>query len=152
MTFPTARALLIAAVLTGAAMVAPRHLSGQASSTPLSAGAFSEAQSARGEVLYLDECGSCHGSTLRGVGEFGGPGLLGERFLSNWRGKTLAELFERTRTTMPQDSPGRLREQEYADIIAFLLKANNYPSGDRDLTPASGKLKEVTIEDPPAAK
>jgi hypothetical protein len=53
---------------------------------------------------------------------------------------------------MPQDSPGRLREQEYADIIAFLLKANNYPPGDRDLTPALGMLKEVTIEDPPAAK
>jgi mono/diheme cytochrome c family protein len=140
------------AVIALGLWASPAHLTGlaaQSSATPV---AFTDAQAGRGENLYLDECSSCHGSTLRGVGEFGGPGLIGERFLVNWRGKALADLFERTQSTMPQDSPGRLRAQEYADIIAFILKSNDYPAGSQELTPALDRLKQITISDPPQSK
>jgi mono/diheme cytochrome c family protein len=130
----------------------PAQLAGLAAQASPAAVSFTEAQAGRGESLYLDECSSCHGSTLRGVGEFGGPGLIGERFLVNWRGKTLADLFERTQSTMPQDSPGRLGAQEYADIIAFILKSNDYPAGSQQLTPALDRLKQITISDPPQSK
>jgi quinoprotein glucose dehydrogenase len=142
---------IVTVTLAALAATAPTSRAGQGPQL-LSAGVFTEAQAVRGESLYLDECGSCHGSTLRGVGEFGGPGLLGERFLERWRGKTLGELFDRTRTTMPQDSPGRLQAQEYADIIAFILKANDFPAGDQELTPAPDRLNQITIGSDPTAK
>jgi mono/diheme cytochrome c family protein len=137
------------AALIGLAVTAHPSLHVAAGSRTLAAPiVFTDAQASRGESLYLEECGACHGSTLRGVGEFGGPGLIGERFLANWRGKPLAALFERTQTTMPQDSPGRLSAQEYADIIAFILKANDYPAGAKELT-SGPDLKEMVIVSPP---
>src|SRR5205807_7640348 len=61
-----------------------------------------------------------------------GPPLVGENF-TKWNGSTLADVFETLRTTMPQDSPGRLATRQYAEILAYLLQANDCPSGSDDL-------------------
>ena len=38
-------------------------------------------------------------------------------YMSGWTGATTDELFEVIRTTMPEDSPGRLDRDEYVDVI-----------------------------------
>ena len=63
-------------------------------------------QAGRGKSLYNEHCASCHADTLMG-GEMSPP-LVGGDFLSNWNGLTLGELFERIRTTMPQNKAGKL--------------------------------------------
>ena len=72
-----------------------------------------------------------------------GPTLLGEEFLEGWDGEVLAELMFFMKDEMPEDNPGGLSEEEYMDVLAYLLQENGYPPGD-ELT--SGALEEIIIE------
>jgi len=50
--------------------------------------------------------------------------------------------------TMPQDKPASLSEQEYAEIVAFLLKSNKYPAGEQPLEPNPAALKGIGFKRP----
>src|SRR3978361_2120385 len=103
---------------------------GQGSASVLN-GAYTDAQAQRGLSQYSQHCAACHGSGLTGNGE--APPLVGGEFISNWAGLTLGELFERIRTTMPQDNPGKLSRGQYAEVLSFMLKANGYPAGQKEM-------------------
>jgi mono/diheme cytochrome c family protein len=104
-------------------------------------GVYTDDQAQRGEPLYRANCASCHGDTLKGAGET--PPLSGGPFLANWNGLTLGDLFERIRRTMPQDKPGRLSRQSKADILAYVLKANKFPTGKTELEHQTEFLNEI---------
>jgi S-disulfanyl-L-cysteine oxidoreductase SoxD len=107
-------------------------------------GVFTDAQAVRGEMAYLQECANCHGTSLEG-GDMT-PALLGGAFTSNWNDLTAGDLFERIRLTMPLDRPGKLTRQQNADVIAFLLRANAWPSGKSELPADLAALKQIKIE------
>jgi mono/diheme cytochrome c family protein len=107
-------------------------------------GVYTEEQAKRGEALYHDKCASCHGDKLTG-GE-SAPPLTGGQFLSNWNGLTLDILFERIRVTMPSDNPSRVGRQPKADVLAYMLSMNSFPSGKTELPPKTELLKEILIE------
>jgi S-disulfanyl-L-cysteine oxidoreductase SoxD len=107
-------------------------------------GVYTEAQAGRGQELYNQHCASCHADTLMG-GEMSPP-LAGGDFLSNWNGLTLGELFERIRTTMPQNKPGKLSREINADITAYILSVNKFPSGKTELPHTAEFLKEIRID------
>lgn len=58
------------------------------------------------------------------------------------------ELWEQIRTTMPNDSPGRLKPGEYADIVAYLLRLNGLPDGPEELPADPDRLRALTITPP----
>jgi mono/diheme cytochrome c family protein len=105
---------------------------------------YTDAQAKRGQPLYGQHCGSCHGATLEG-GE-SAPALAGGEFLSNWSGLTAGDLFERIRTSMPQNKPGKLSREVNADILAFMLSANQFPAGNAELPRATEVLREIRID------
>jgi mono/diheme cytochrome c family protein len=107
-------------------------------------GVFSEEQVKRGATAYQRECSNCHGTSLEG-GDMTPP-LVGGGFTSNWNDLTIGDLFDRIRLTMPLDSPGKLSRQQNADVIAFILKTNAWPSGTTELPPELGALKQIKIE------
>ena len=107
-------------------------------------GVYSAEQARRGAALYTQHCASCHAETLAGNDEV--PPLAGDNFLSNWNGLTLAELFERIRTTMPFNKPQSLSREENASILADMLSVNKFPAGARDLPPQTEVLKEIRID------
>jgi len=107
-------------------------------------GVYTADQSKRGQRLYVKACGSCHGAMLEG-GEMA-PALAGGAFTSNWSGLTMADLSERIRVSMPQNSPGRLNRQQVADVLAFMLSAGGYPAGAAELPREAEILKEVAFE------
>ena len=107
-------------------------------------GVYTKEQAAKGQAAYNESCSSCHGDTLGG-GE-SAPALAGGEFLSNWNGLTLGELFERIRTTMPQNRPGSLSREKNAQILAYVLSANNFPAGKTDLPQQTEVLKEIKID------
>jgi mono/diheme cytochrome c family protein len=114
-------------------------------------GVYSDAQQKRGEPPYVRECSTCHGETLKG-GE-GSPALTGPEFLERWNGRTLGDLFDNIRQTMPPppDRPGKLTPQQHADVIAYILKANNFPaSSDTQLPTDIGQLRQIRITTVPA--
>jgi len=110
-------------------------------------GVYSEPQSIRGETAYREECARCHSESLGGAE--GAPALVGDDFLARWQGASLNELFERIRTTMPADSPGRLGRQQCADILAYILSVNRFPAGKNDLERDSAALERIRIANKP---
>ena len=94
-------------------------------------GVYSEEQARRGEPLYQQYCSSCHGADMAG-GEMA-PGLTGGEFASNWNDLSLGQLFDRIRTSMPQNNPGSLSRQQIADIMSFMLYKGTAPSGATEL-------------------
>jgi mono/diheme cytochrome c family protein len=107
-------------------------------------GVYTSEQAKRGAALYSNECASCHGSTLNG-GE-SAPPLTGGEFFSNWDGLTVGDLFERIRTTMPADHPGKLTREQDADVLSFMLSVNRFPEGKTELDHRSEVLKQIRLE------
>jgi mono/diheme cytochrome c family protein len=107
-------------------------------------GVYSEAQSARGKLQYEKSCSSCHGRDLSGDSDFS-PALAGEDFLARWEGRTVADLFA-TRAVMPQNAPGSIPPQAYADVIAYLLRANGLPAGKQDMPATADSLAGIFIQ------
>jgi len=61
--------------------------------------------------------------------------------------KGLAAVFDYVKTTMPAGEPGSLRKSEYVDILAFLIQANGFPAGRRELMVAD--LPRVSVRGAP---
>ena len=107
-------------------------------------GVYTAEQAARGAALYANNCASCHGTALTG-GE-SAPPLTGGEFSSNWNGLTVGDLFERIRTSMPADRPGKLTREQNADVIAFMLSVSEFPAGKTELEHQAEALKQIRIE------
>jgi len=107
-------------------------------------GIFTEAQAGRGRAAYDAHCAECHGEELRG--DEMAPGLTGVAFRFRWRGLKVADIYDSVQSTMPPEEPATLGDQPYIDIVAFLLSANGYPSGDRELAADSKLLEGVAVE------
>jgi mono/diheme cytochrome c family protein len=112
-------------------------------------GVFTEAQANRGQAAYEGACGTCHGHRLNGAPDDpdmrSTPPLARARFLRVWQGRSLATLFEFTRATMPEDNPDSMTEQEYVDVIAYMLLLGGMPAGDAELQPDAQSLARVVI-------
>ena len=48
---------------------------------------------------------------------------------------------------MPQGAPASLSPQAYVDIVAYMLKVNDYPTGDVELPTAEAELEAIIIAD-----
>ncbi len=112
-------------------------------------GVFTKEQVELGEVLYTNNCVACHGRDLRGTE--GGNALMGERFVSKWKEKSLGELFEITKTTMPKTNPHSLDDASYSALLAFILSANEFPSGEVVLSSNKEELQIILMGSPPAS-
>ena len=124
---------------TGAGM--PARLQ-ETTSTVLD-GVFTAAQARRGRRVYTQNCESCHGPELKG-GEMA-PSVAGSEFFVFWTELPLGTLFERIKTTMPEDGPGRLADEEYTDVVAYLLDTSDYPAGETELPADKMALDAIMI-------
>jgi S-disulfanyl-L-cysteine oxidoreductase SoxD len=87
---------------------------------------------------------SGHGDILAG-GEAVPPPAGGE-FLSNWDSLTVADLFDWSRSTMPQSKPGSLSRKANAGIQAYILSSNQFHAAKTDLPQSREALKAIRIE------
>ena len=104
-------------------------------------GVYTDAQAMRGHTFYMQSCARCHGADLSGTFEI--PPLVG-RFMPYWSGSTLDALFDYVSTAMPLDHPGALSPGANVDIVAFILKSNDIPSGAKELS--AGSLKAINFD------
>ena len=132
----------VGAVGVGIAIACSVVLAAQARRTVWD-GVYSEEQAARGQMQYARVCAACHAGDLRGSST--APSLVEESFAFQWADTSLGELYERIRTLMPSDRPNSLSPQTYRDIVAFLLQANKFPSGAKELDADGEALKQVVI-------
>ena len=109
-------------------------------------GVFTAAQAERGSDAYAANCSTCHAKDLVGQA---GPPLKGELFMDNWREDSVKTLFGYISTRMPQRAAGKLGQQTYLDIVAFILSTNMLPSGSTELTAESiGDIRLVGKDGP----
>lgn len=94
-------------------------------------GIYTAEQAARGKEKTLAECGQCHGEMMEGGLA---PTLKGNDFIGHWYDAKLRELSDKVTMTMPQQAPGSLTPEDYADIMAYLLELNGFPAGQTALS------------------
>ena len=112
----------------------------------VASGIYSEAQAARGSVLFAEHCAPCHGTDLAGT-DFG-PGLSSPELPARWKRRSVGELFSLMRSTMPLNSPGGLSARQNADILAFILQRAKFPAGAGELPADDSALGQVRFEMP----
>ena len=101
-------------------------------------GVYSNEQAKRGLKVYKKSCLKCHHPK-----QFAGPA-----YMDSWAGARIYDLLEVVRRTMPTENPGSLKRDQYAAIIAFLLKINSFPPGEKMMSSKSDDLKQIRIEGP----
>lgn len=92
-------------------------------------------QAARGALVYKNVCVACHEPS-----EYSTPD-----FRLKWNGRTVFDLFDLVATTMPDDNPGKLSRQEYADVVAYMMKLNGIPEGPSAFPTDADSLKKLKI-------
>jgi quinoprotein glucose dehydrogenase len=134
----------MAVLLAAAASSASVATTAQDSQRTVWDGVYNNEQAKRGEAAFVDACSNCHGRTLEGADMT--PALTGGGFMANWDSLTLGDLFDRIRTSMPADRPGSLSRQENADVIAYILQFNQFPSGKEELPREVQTLKQILFK------
>lgn len=81
----------------------------------LPAASFSAAQAVRGEQVFDQTCASCHQPER----------FIGSAFVEAWNDRRVNDFYQLVRSSMPVDNPGGLKDQQYLDVVAYLLKANH---------------------------
>ncbi|ASV99328.1 c-type cytochrome [Paraburkholderia aromaticivorans] len=104
---------------------------------------FDRAQVAHGKTLYSSSCAKCHGPDLQGLNA---PALRGPSFAPAANAKlTIGGVYGYMANNMPADRPGKMKPQDYADIMAFLLYSNGYSAGSSKLTDDSAKASTTPL-------
>lgn len=106
-------------------------------------GVYTNAQSERGAAVSKESCEVCHGEKFAGADM--GPGLQPADFKAAWVGRSLGDLFEKINTTMPANEPGSLTPAKSADLVAYILKLNDFPTGEAELPSDMAALKQIAI-------
>lgn len=116
----------------------------------LGAGAYTVEQATRGKVHYQAFCAPCHLGDLSGTlaADTGAPPLRGAPFVASLQRKGAAAIFSYVKATMPADDPASLEDSRYLEILAFLIQANGFPAGSRELTTAD--LPRLRAQRPPS--
>ncbi|OLL31327.1 cytochrome C [Burkholderia sp. SRS-W-2-2016] len=104
---------------------------------------FDHDQVAHGEHLYADSCAKCHGEKLEGITA---PALNGPSFAPAANSHlTIGGIYQYMSTNMPADKPGKMSDEEYADLMAFLLYTNGYDTGDAKLTAQAAQTSKTPL-------
>jgi cytochrome c len=109
-------------------------------------GVYSDVQANRGEREYGRTCEHCHGAGLEGDAGREIPPLVSDSFMRGWDGKNLKQLFELMSRSMPADNRGSLSARTYADLMAYLLRANEVPAGTSALPDTPEALEPIVFE------
>ena len=102
---------------------------------------YTPAQAAAGQATFAQKCSSCHGASLQGVSA---PALTGASL--GHANLNVSQLRTIVTTQMPLGAPGSLTPQQYASVIAFLLKYDCVSPSN------GGKTPFPTTDEPQFAK
>ncbi|MDA1371730.1 MAG: PQQ-binding-like beta-propeller repeat protein [Proteobacteria bacterium] len=118
---------------------------------------YTSSQAQQGEILYQQTCIACHGTNLDN-GSFAPP-ITGDLFYGVWGGRSVAELLQYIKESMPPGSPEKLSDSASLELVSYMFQEHGIPAGQQALSldsntqllpiPASGLVVIETIEIPP---
>jgi mono/diheme cytochrome c family protein len=113
----------------------PSPEAGRALLASLPAATYTAAQATAGKQVYDATCAHCHP-----------PGQLdGATFSTSWNNRRLIDFYSLIGNTMPQDRPGSLTDEQYLNVIAYILQRNQVPSGSVKLSSDTLTMKNTRI-------
>jgi mono/diheme cytochrome c family protein len=98
-------------------------------------GVYTDDQAARGQAVFGTHCTRCHN-----VMEFSGG-----TFIGSWEGSTAFDFYSQLLKTMPMDNPGSLPLEQYADVVAYIFKLNEFPAGKEEMDTDPKRLGLIRI-------
>jgi mono/diheme cytochrome c family protein len=119
------------------AAAAPATTSGRALPT-----LFTKSEAAQGRIVFEQNCAACHGEDLRGKI---GPALIGPSLGSAGDHTTVSIMFNVIAFEMPAGDPASLTQQNYADVMAYILQRNGYPAGAHPLTYTAAEALDTPL-------
>ena len=99
---------------------------------------FTDGQADRGQSEFRQFCGDCHSTS-----EF-----RGQNFQYTWRRRTAWDFYELVSSTMPENAPGSLLDEQYVDVIAYVLRLNGFTPGDHELPATQEALDQFVMDAP----
>jgi mono/diheme cytochrome c family protein len=120
---------------------------------------YTDEQAARGMMLFRRNCMFCHSTNSENAksaaeplrGFFVGPNRnvssLGGRYVRKY--PSVYHLFERIRDNMPAWDIESITPAQKVDIVAYLLKENEFPSGLLELPLDVAAMKRMRLAAPP---
>ena len=108
----------------------------RSTSPDLPAATYWPAQADRGEKTFTQVCAMCHARTQ----------FIGQTFVDNWNDHRLSDFYTLIRSTMPLNNPGGLKDDEYAGVVAYLLKENHAAAGTDSLGADSLYVRKHKIQ------
>lgn len=108
----------------------------QATSRSTADGVYTSAQADAGFTLFVEACQNCHAPTQHAL----------PPFRARWLGRSLGDLFGYLRREMPQTDPGTLSNEEYAMLVAYVLRINGLPAGREPLRGDSAALASIRFD------
>ena len=102
------------------------------------AGVYTVAQASQGEENYGMMCLGCHTQAAH----------MGDVFISNWLGRPVSDFYAFISSAMPKNEPGSLTPQEYASIVAYILRLNGMPAGREPLPSDTAALAKIRFDSP----
>lgn len=135
----------------------------------ISQGYYTDGQAERGKAYFYAACGICHtadpksphGTVERSTGlgwHYADVNSYALYFGNEWlatasgipgrpqRWDTVANLYNKIRTTQPAYDVAGLSTQEYLDILAYLLKQSGLPAGNQELKHDLNQMRNMTLE------
>ena len=104
-------------------------------------GVYTRAQAEAGREVFALACQNCHAPTQH----------AGAEFRTKWFGRSLGELFGYLRREMPKTDPGTLSDEEYSQLVAYLMRINRMPPGAIPLAADSLALHRIRIDSVPSS-
>ncbi len=98
-------------------------------------GVFSQAQVDAGALVYENSCKNCHDMRFYNT------------TLRAWENRPVLDFWYSIIGQMPADNPGSLTDNEYTDVIAYILSESGFPAGNRTMDPNNG-MDRINIVSP----
>jgi mono/diheme cytochrome c family protein len=107
-------------------------------------GVYTNEQAARAAGTFNQVCSNCHTLAAQGTGP-----LSGEKFWEGFTQKTVGDLLTYVKTNMPNGNGGSLSASSYNDLVALILKSNDFPTGNAELAPETVAAVQIIPKDGP---
>jgi quinoprotein glucose dehydrogenase len=128
------RALMAAAI--AAYSIGVVAMAAQSTTRTTNDGVYTADQAVRGKATFESKCSGCHEPSR----------FTGDSFFESFNEKPMKEIWDIASGTMPEDNPGSLKQQEYADILAYFLSLNAFKTGDTELQGNASAMAAIKIE------
>ncbi len=123
-TFLAAVVLVMAASACASSTPAP-------AAAPTAAGPTAGQLADQGKAVFASHCAKCHGDQGQGVTAPANIGPTAQLQKYN----TAKGLYDYVSTLMPNDAPGSLSQQEYLQVVSYLLVQNKFVTPNTPIIP-----------------